>query len=514
MTAERRILRLIIAVLLVLGFGATAYKIETLGFSLSPNDRTTVWTVEGAISFSANGGPVEVRLNLPDQTEQKRVLRSGITSPGYDFRVEEKHGTKYAVWSSDQKSGDQKIFFKSDLAINKSASVKAKKQDVELEKLPQLPDQLKTAIDEFLSELNGDKDLPADKIKRAQIILDRLNAPELHPKAQTLLTLQPIDYQGLDLAVMVLRIAGLPTQVLRGLYLDQDNKNQSAITLLNVFDGEKWQLIDPNSLRLNDLNSFVALQKNKESLLEVEGGSDSKVRFSSISTNQPTNQIAIGDFLQPEKSVLLDFSIYSLPISTQNTFKLLLFIPLGALVVVIMRNLVGIKTSGTFLPILIALSFLQTSLLTGVALFLIVVACGLALRSTLSHLNLLLVPRISAVLVFVIVIYLMLAVISFKMGSDFGLNVTFFPMIIISWTIERMSVLWEEEGPKEVLTQGGGTLLSASLIYLALNNEFVAHMTYSFPELLLVVLAFILMIGSYTGYRLNELGRFEPMGRE
>ena len=138
---------------------------------------------------------------------------------------------------------------------------------------------------------------------------------------------------------------------------------------------------------------------------------------------------------------------------------------------------------------------------------------GLVLRGYLSHLNLLLVPRISAVLVFVIIIYVAISVVSIKLGIEAGLRVTFFPMIIISWTIERMSVLWEEEGPRDVFVKGGGTLLSATLIYLVLKNSYVAHLTFTFPELLLVLLALIIMIGSYTGYRLSELRRFEPLVR-
>ncbi|MEA3548585.1 MAG: 7TM domain-containing protein, partial [Thermodesulfobacteriota bacterium] len=85
---------------------------------------------------------------------------------------------------------------------------------------------------------------------------------------------------------------------------------------------------------------------------------------------------------------------------------------------------------------------------------------------------------------------------------------------IISWTIERMCILWEEEGPKEVLIQGGGSLFTASLIYLFMVNRYLAHLTYSFPELLLVLLAIILMLGSYSGYRLTELRRFQPMAEE
>jgi hypothetical protein len=76
-----------------------------------------------------------------------------------------------------------------------------------------------------------------------------------------------------------------------------------------------------------------------------------------------------------------------------------------------------------------------------------------------------------------------------------------------------MSVLWEEEGPREVLIQGGGSLLTASLAYLVMISPNLEHLIFNFPELLLVLLAIIIMIGSYSGFRLLELGRFEPMTR-
>jgi hypothetical protein len=41
----------------------------------------------------------------------------------------------------------------------------------------------------------------------------------------------------------------------------------------------------------------------------------------------------------------------------------------------------------------------------------------------------------------------------------------------------------------------------------------VAYLFFAFPELLLVVLAVILAIGQYTGYRLSELRRFESLTR-
>ena len=86
-------------------------------------------------------------------------------------------------------------------------------------------------------------------------------------------------------------------------------------------------------------------------------------------------------------------------------------------------------------------------------------------------------------------------------------------MIILSWTIERMSILWEEEGKREVFVQGSGSLIVAVLAYFAMNNEYSAYLFFNFPELLLVILAIIIMIGRYTGYRVTELLRFKPLGR-
>ncbi len=74
-----------------------------------------------------------------------------------------------------------------------------------------------------------------------------------------------------------------------------------------------------------------------------------------------------------------------------------------------------------------------------------------------------------------------------------------------------MSILWEEEGAKEVMLQGGGSLFTAILVYLGMwLNPFIQHLTFNFIGLQLVILATILLLGNYTGYRLTELRRFKP----
>ena len=146
--------------------------------------------------------------------------------------------------------------------------------------------------------------------------------------------------------------------------------------------------------------------------------------------------------------------------------------------------------------------------------FLLIVGTGLVIRSYLSRLNLLLVARISAVIITVILIISVFTVVAFKIGLIEGLTITFFPMIILSWTIERMSILWEEEGAKQVIVQGGGSLLTAVLVYLAMTNDFIRHLTFNFIGIQLIILAIILMLGNYTGYRLSELKRFKPLVKD
>jgi hypothetical protein len=208
---------------------------------------------------------------------------------------------------------------------------------------------------------------------------------------------------------------------------------------------------------------------------------------------------------------LINFSLDLLPIEEQSIFSSILLLPVGVLVVVFLRILVGIKTSGTFMPVLIAMAFMKTHLLVGVVGLLTIVSIGLLIRFYLSRLNLLLVARISTVIITVIGIITFLTVITYQFGISEGMKITFFPMIILSWTIERMSILWEEEGAKQVFVQGGGSLLVAIIAYLAMSSTFVEHLTFNFLGLQLIIVAVVLLLGNYTGYRLSELKRFKPL---
>jgi hypothetical protein len=186
-------------------------------------------------------------------------------------------------------------------------------------------------------------------------------------------------------------------------------------------------------------------------------------------------------------------------------------IPIGALIMVVMRNIVGIDAFGTFMPVLIALAFRETKLFWGVILFTLLVTLGLTIRFMLDRLRLLLVPRLSAVLIVVVILMLFISLVSHRMGMETGLSVALFPMVIIAMTIERMSVVWEERGAADAIRSGLGSLFVAIAAYIFMGLAWLEHLIFTFPELLLVILALVVLAGRYTGYRLTELRRFKEL---
>ncbi len=492
-------------ILFCLGFGAAAYKHIWLGFPLLASEQQSVWQVESRVTFRvAEEQAVRVNLNLVDNNPSVSVVSFDQVAPNYDFSLNQTGIGQMASWQSAQVYDQQILYLRASLHLIEPHT------DTAIPSLQPMKSELSLVMKKTADALLADVLLPPG-IEGALTVLRLLNRPDDSRVDEFLRGHASAEKRRYRAGELLTR-AGYNVEPVNGVFLDDQIRSQTIYYFLELeLDGDRW-LMDPREMAIVPWGQAIVLQRSGEPLLEVFGGRDSKVTFATTETRRGALTSAVNR-AQITGSTLIDFSIYSLPLADQNTFKLLLVIPLGALVVAILRNLIGIRTSGTFMPVLIALSFLQTTLLTGLMLFLVVVGVGLVLRFYLSHLNLLLVPRIASVLVFVIVIYAAIGISSTKLGWHSGLKVTFFPMIILAWTIERMSILWDEEGPKDVLIEGAGSLLTASLAYLLMSNRLVSDTVFLFPELLLVVLGVIISIGSYSGYRLSDLRRFEPMER-
>ena len=56
------------------------------------------------------------------------------------------------------------------------------------------------------------------------------------------------------------------------------------------------------------------------------------------------------------------------------------------------------------------------------------------------------------------------------------------------------------------------TIWIATIAFIMMDWPWLEHLIFTFPELLLVVLALVVLAGRYTGYRLTELKRFRALG--
>jgi hypothetical protein len=97
-----------------------------------------------------------------------------------------------------------------------------------------------------------------------------------------------------------------------------------------------------------------------ENLITVDGGKKANVTFSL--NNSEMNAIRLAKLTDENTDAnFLEYSLYGLPLQTQQTFMIMVMIPIGVLVILILRNLIGLQTLGTFTPVLIALAFRETS---------------------------------------------------------------------------------------------------------------------------------------------------------
>lgn len=495
------------ALLCVIGLGLAIYKNVVLGFPLLPGNQQPVWTIEAEVNFTAVGDPVLVSLALPLDPPNINILEEDFASPGYGISEKQDAFSRRGLWSKRSARGDQSVFYRLQVHEKKNKRLEAQIPPVRSSVEAEFDGPLQTAATTLLEKVRDKSASP--HTFTAQLLLE-LNAATPDQNVQLLRRQLGDGEEFATLVVKLLSSEGIAARVVRGLQLEDGRRRQQLTHAIEVYDDADWQFFDLDTGATGLPERFMIWQRGGRSLLEVSGGRNSGVYFSIVENYRASKDVALQD-KQNVEAALIDFSIYSLPLAEQNAFKSILLVPIGALVVVVMRLLVGLKTSGTFMPILIALAFIQTSLVAGVLIFLLVVGTGLIIRSYLSRLNLLLVARISAVIIVVILIMAGMSVLSIKLGIDKALTVTFFPMIILAWTIERMSILWEEDGPKEVLMQGGGSLLVAIIAYLCMTNHTIEHLTFNFPELLLLLLGVILLFGQYTGYRLSELRRFQPL---
>lgn len=486
------------------------YKIQFWNFSFTPQKGTPVWTIEAHLNFKplANEN-IRIQFAKPSKSKSFKVLDETIVAK--DYEVEE--AENYVKLTSQPKKTEQNVYYR--LLIydkTKNDDFEKDKNNLKIE-APLFDDEKMLIARQFIETAKAEQ---MEEYNTIQKIIWLLNTDQSN---EAFITLLPQRKNLRELALLVkdlLAIEKIPARLVRGIQLVEGKKALVADVMLEVYDAENeiWVTYNIETAQKGVPENFIAFQRGNASLVDVEGGTDSVIKYSVLKSINSSFKMAYHRAKNIKQETMFNFSIYNLPIAEQNALKWLMIFPLAILIVVILRNVVGIKTMGTFTPMLISMALVQTGFVPGLICFSLIVGVGLCIRTLLSKLNLLLVPRISAVVVFVILIIQGLAIIGYQYDLKTATAALFFPIIIMAWIIERASIIWEEEGLKNAVKEVISSVFVAIITYFVIMNDLIRHIMFVFNELNIVILFIIMLLGIYTGYRLSELKRFAPLVKE
>ncbi|WP_263140027.1 inactive transglutaminase family protein [Pseudomonas sp. RIT-PI-AD] len=496
-------LKVLITILVTLGVLITAYQIFIQGIPVTEDETDDLWNIDAKVEFQANPRePVKLQMFVPPLNQDYVSLNESFISNNYGVSINRTDGNRKVTWSARRVSGNQTLYYR--LVLTKRYSGEKPK-----EKGPIFRDSIavdgaeKIAAEALMAPIRQHsadvETFISETIKRVNNLNDDNVKLLMAGDASTPNKARIIE--------LLLSIAHVPMERVHTIRLIAEQP-QTPELWMRSFNGEKWLYFNPETGEQGLPADRLMWWTGDENLLSVEGGKKAQVTFTL--NNSEMNAIRLAKLTDENTDVdFLEYSLYGLPLQTQQTYQIMIMIPIGVLVILILRNLIGLQTLGTFTPVLIALAFRETQLGFGIVLFTLITALGLSLRSYLEHLKLQMLPRLSVVLTFVVVLIAVISLLSHKLGLERGLSVALFPMVILTMTIERLSITWEERGAGHAMKVAIGTLFAATLAHLLMMVPQLVYFVFTFPAVLLIMVGFMLAMGRYRGYRLTELFRFK-----
>lgn len=503
--------------LLVLPATIVAYKISRLGYRLGdilPQSRQRVTYV---LELDGHGREVSIRTYLPATDLRQEITDEENVSGQLHFSSQQDGVGRSAVWSGSATSDRTQLRYSFDVdsravsfAIDPHLSVPPAYPDALREDLRATPSiQVDSAeIAAKLRAIGADEGPAMARLRR---IFDATRA--LTPRAfkgttdaLSALRLGEASCNGKSrLFVALARATGIPARLVGGLILEPGAKRTSH-QWVEAYVGDHWVPFCPTNDHFAELPArYLVLYRGDEALFKHTADINFDYRFEVASHQVPSPKAKEG---LAAVNVWALFDRLGLPFTL---LRIVLMLPIGALVVVVFRNVVGLPTFGTFLPALVATAMLQTGAAWGiVALLIIVVVVALA-RFALEALNLLHSPTLAILLACVTLTMLATSLLADRFGLTSLTRVSLFPIAVLAITAERFYVSISDNGVRDALRELGGTIVVILACYSLMTSLALESIIMGFPEVLLVVMAINLYLGTWTGLRLTEYFRFRRL---
>ena len=521
--------KLVIAILLVLGLGSALFKILTGDYSFERIIPQPSYSVEITMSFIGNGEDVVVRTFLP-RNEMAQTIRNELSDAGgLNFHRETTAHWDRGEWTQRTATGSYRISYSFEAVVRPVIFqidpdiVIPESYTENFEPYLRATDNIQV-MDPIIMEIIRDIGISDEShvLPVLQQLYDRVLAMGNRPfkgttDAVTAARLDAASCNGKSrLFIAMARRLGIPSRLVGGLILNAGSK-RTTHQWIEVYIAGYWVPIDALNGHFASLpGNYLALYRGDESMFRHSRNIGFDYQYE-IHKRTLTNDRLAG-FLGRQ-----EFSIYSVLNTLMKgnisfaVLQFLLVIPLGVLVVVFSRNIIGINTLGTFLPALMAMAVRGTGFVPGMAAFVLVLVLTVLFRFPLEKLGILHTPKLAILMIIVIFGLLGLSALAGIAGIEALSTIgaaTVFPIAILTITSERLAITIVEEGTSKTIQILLQTLLVMAACYVVMGSVALKAIMVAFPELLLVVIAINLWIGTWTGLRVSEMLRFRSLYAE
>ncbi|MGB0346974.1 MAG: 7TM domain-containing protein [Balneolaceae bacterium] len=301
------------------------------------------------------------------------------------------------------------------------------------------------------------------------------------------------------LLVALFRSQNIPARMVGGLILEDTSKRTSH-AWVEAYIGNQWVPFDALNGHFAGLPAhYLKLYMGDEFLIRRNTGYDFDYMYHIREVNE--HQAGFLDIFSLDEL----FNDNSLPV---QPLLFLLLLPLGALVVAIFKNVIGVQTFGVFLPALIGFAFIEMGILAGIIFFTGVIILISILGVPLGRWQLLYTPKIVILLSAVTIFCL----ISIRLFQQYGWvdpsAALLFPVIILTMVADKFARKVEEESLKKALSVYAQTILVTIFCSWILGSLLIQSLFIQHPELLISIIGVGLFLGKWIGLRVSEYSRF------
>ena len=512
--------KFILAGLLVLTLASILYKVQLLSGSTSSFDSDAVYKVTYRYFFKTDTVTTFVRAYLPKNSARQRISGQKSEMPyRVRFTTDTDGANLKGHWSTDAKNSYENVSYSfrfkgQNQLFGLTENFKAipegmerylratKNIQVRSQPIADLAEQLskrattdKALVKALFDYVHSIPSAPIITLTDAVSALER-NEASCNGKSRLLVALA--------------RNLGYPARIKGGIILTESNKRTSH-AWMEIFINGQWVAFDALNGHFAFLPAnYLELYEGDQFLVTHTQG----IQFDYSYEIQKEESLPLLNEETENAKTVQSLSLWGL-VKTKSISKhhlfLLLMLPLGGLLVAVLRNVIGIRTFGVFLPVLIAFSLLETGFTMGMGLFLFLILFVGVMARPFDTMGLLHTPKL--------VISLTLMVLVMTVGNYLGItlkiswlgSLTVFPTIILTISAERFTQLIVEDGFQKATSTLFQTLLAVTVCFLLFSVKGLDSILILFPEALLIVIICSMILGRYVGLRWTELLRFQPL---